>query len=366
MNDELDVLHQLDPIGPEDAAQWFRTSASHELFLRVLEEFEGGEGSASKPHQAPRRWLLAVAMAAVAAVVVPTWWVTTRGPGTDPSESPGGGPTVTQQAIVTDRRVVVSPSSARLGDTIDLEGHGFDEYAGSTTAIYLIKREPHRTVGRLLATYVNDMGDFAMSFELGETLNPIAVAGEGEYVFGIGGVGPDHVVTGSSLAVLPSEEVSDFAGGRVANRGMTLDVPAGWFTTTESLTPNVSRPPQVMAFGTYELRPGAHDCAHLPTDALEDLGSSDILVVLTEDTAYRVGDLSPITVGDLDIGTHSNVDELSACLNRADAHRIRVFSLEFEAADRGFQLLGVLGADVSESRVSDVLDIVRTLRIEGT
>ncbi len=65
-------------------------------------------------------------------------------------------------------------------------------------------------------------------------------------------------------------------------RGFTVTYPATWQHAPTRLTPFLGDPLELLALGTYRLRPGGDRCAHQPVDALEDLGPRDALLVIFE------------------------------------------------------------------------------------
>lgn len=69
---------------------------------------------------------------------------------------------------------------------------------------------------------------------------------------------------------------------RDEERGFTVSYPETWQRAPSPLTPNLSDPLELLALGTYELRPGGDRCSHQPVNAIEDLGPSDALIVIFE------------------------------------------------------------------------------------
>ena len=67
--------------------------------------------------------------------------------------------------------------------------------------------------------------------------------------------------------------------------GFSVAYPATWLRAAESLTPLLSDPQEILSVGTYELRAGGDRCAQFPDRALDDLGKTDALVTLQEDSS---------------------------------------------------------------------------------
>ena len=69
---------------------------------------------------------------------------------------------------------------------------------------------------------------------------------------------------------------------RDEERGFTVSYPETWQRAPSPLTPYLSDPLELLALGTYELRPSGDRCAHQPVNAIEDLGPRDVLIVIFE------------------------------------------------------------------------------------
>ncbi|MBA2462372.1 MAG: hypothetical protein H0V45_11500, partial [Actinobacteria bacterium] len=54
--------------------------------------------------------------------------------------------------------------------------------------------------------------------------------------------------------------------------GLTVRYPETWRRSATPLTPHLGDPVEVLALGTYSLRPGGDRCAHQPVNAVDDLG----------------------------------------------------------------------------------------------
>jgi hypothetical protein len=66
--------------------------------------------------------------------------------------------------------------------------------------------------------------------------------------------------------------------------GLSVTVPPGWQVASEPLNTWVSDPHEILAMGTYALRPGGRAVTdfQLPSHAIEDLGPNDILIWVSE------------------------------------------------------------------------------------
>jgi hypothetical protein len=68
----------------------------------------------------------------------------------------------------------------------------------------------------------------------------------------------------------------------VHRHGVTVELPRGWQSATESLTPHLTDPRERLAVGTFPLSYRQTGCAHVPSSALEDMGPGDAFVTLQE------------------------------------------------------------------------------------
>jgi hypothetical protein len=64
--------------------------------------------------------------------------------------------------------------------------------------------------------------------------------------------------------------------------GFSVTYPDDWMKASQSLTPELSDPHEILSLGTYPLRPGGKACidAYLPGNALADLGTGDVFITL--------------------------------------------------------------------------------------
>jgi len=67
------------------------------------------------------------------------------------------------------------------------------------------------------------------------------------------------------------------------DRGFSVRYPAPWHRASTTLTPQLSDPHEILAVGSYPLRPGAQPhCVQYPVNAIEDLAPTDALVWVAE------------------------------------------------------------------------------------
>jgi hypothetical protein len=68
----------------------------------------------------------------------------------------------------------------------------------------------------------------------------------------------------------------------VRGHGLTVELPQGWQSATDSLTPHLVDPREKLAVATFPLRYRQTGCSHVPGSALDDLGPGDAFVTLQE------------------------------------------------------------------------------------
>jgi hypothetical protein len=82
-------------------------------------------------------------------------------------------------------------------------------------------------------------------------------------------------------------EAADWTTYEVPDVGLTISFPSSWKRATGQLMPMLGDPRELVALGTSELRPGGENCAHMPENAVEEMGPTDAFVVVEE----RLGEL---------------------------------------------------------------------------
>jgi hypothetical protein len=135
------------------------------------------------------------------------------------------------------------------------------------------------------------------------------------------------------------------------------DVQPGWRQAPEPLTPQLADPAEVLAVGTYPLRPGGERCEHWPVRALEDLGPEDALVVVYE---VRSG-IVPARFPPLDQVVDTPVQ---AGTNRfcVPSERRRDAWFPFAVDGRAFHALVALGPEASAGREAEARSVLADFR----
>ncbi len=164
-----------------------------------------------------------------------------------------------------------------------------------------------------------------------------------------------NVPTSSALGLVEYSDPDD---------GYTITYPAGWYLADEKLTPILTSPAEILALGTYVLRPGGTNCAHVPENAIEDLFPQDALIWLAEDSpgkAFERGfEPRPET-----FATEKPNQEVEAryCLSDPEK-RYTQWWIPFADAGRAFYLYVAMGPDVSPEVRDQVWAAVDSLEFE--
>jgi hypothetical protein len=144
--------------------------------------------------------------------------------------------------------------------------------------------------------------------------------------------------------------------------GFTVALPPGWRLATESLTPALSDPREILSAGTFPLayRPSA--CNHMPTGALRAIGPGDGFVTVEE--RGRGGSTVGFPARPASFGgtAEQRSGDVAACLG--DGSRAHEYWIPFRDAGRRFYALVVLGPRASRQTKEEAFAILDRLRFE--
>lgn len=149
-------------------------------------------------------------------------------------------------------------------------------------------------------------------------------------------------------------------------RGFRLTHPSDWYRATEDLTPRVG-PSMLVAVGTSPLAPGGPGCSHMPVQAMEDMGTTDVLIQL-EDWGAGSTDAAPrpASFGSLLSGIDTGSDAWN-CLSPAAQAEIGVLRwFPFQDQGRSFLLLVVMGKEATDDDRAEAAAILDSIEIEPT
>ena len=146
-------------------------------------------------------------------------------------------------------------------------------------------------------------------------------------------------------------------GGRFSIR-----FPAGWVRATQSLTPLLSDPREIVSIGTYTMRPGGELCEHLPANALEDLGPEDAFLSIEERAAPHLA-VYPARPTQFTLGKPNEEFDGVGCVR--DPNDLFQWWLSFRDGDRAFYALVALGKSASEETRQQVLETLNSFQVDG-
>ena len=161
-------------------------------------------------------------------------------------------------------------------------------------------------------------------------------------------------------------EGSDWTTDEIPEAGLTVSYPPTWMRSADPLMPGLADPQELVALSTFPVRAGGENCAHMPENAIEDMGPTDGLVVIEE----RVGDLesSAATLRDYPerperFGPSSGYrSEAVDCLDRRKAFFDRF--IPFSESGRRFYAYVAFGADTPPAIRTQAWTILDRLDVE--
>lgn len=140
-------------------------------------------------------------------------------------------------------------------------------------------------------------------------------------------------------------------------RGFTVTYPDTWQRAASPLTPHLSDPLELLALGTYELRPGGDRCSHQPVNAVEDLGTEDALLVIFERAQPYETDGYPPRRGPPELSGGTNRFCVSGT-KRSDSW------FSFGESGRAFYALIALGENASEETRAQLYATYESIRLD--
>jgi hypothetical protein len=159
---------------------------------------------------------------------------------------------------------------------------------------------------------------------------------------------------------------SDWTTDEIPEAGLTVSYPSTWTRAADALMPGLADPRELVALSTFPVRAGGENCAHMPENAIEDMGPTDGLVVIEE----RVGDLesSAATLRDYPerperFGPGNGYrSEAVDCLDRRKAFFDRF--IPFSESGRRFYAYVAFGADTPPAIRTQAWTILDNLDVE--
>jgi hypothetical protein len=163
-------------------------------------------------------------------------------------------------------------------------------------------------------------------------------------------------------AVGEPSNVSSTSWIRYANEeaGYIAKYPSRWYRAEERLTPELLDPVEVLAIGTYPLRPGGGRCQHHPVNALVDFGPRDAFIALYERAAPFSASGYPKRPKRLSFLLEDVSNSGRFCV--PDPERLDTW-VSFRDGDRAFYLLVAIGKSASAETRAQLNTILDSLRL---
>lgn len=146
----------------------------------------------------------------------------------------------------------------------------------------------------------------------------------------------------------------------VPERDFTFELPDGWHLSSESQTPALTNPVEILAAGTVPSSPPDEgSCAHIPTSALERIGPKDAFVTVQE--RYGAPQF-PQRPEPFSLPPRSEGTDAETCASNGKQLDIHWFG--FRDAGRGFHVLVAFGSDAPPKRRIEAVELLNSLRFE--
>jgi hypothetical protein len=145
-----------------------------------------------------------------------------------------------------------------------------------------------------------------------------------------------------------------------AAHAFTVSYPSAWHRATRSLTPHLTDPHEILTLATYDLRRSRHPrCAHVPEQAVKDLGDADVLITVQE---RRGPSGFPPRRKPTDLGAAAPV-EASECAGRSG--QIEEHWLTFRDRGRGFHVYVAFGRHAPTTLRDEARRVLDSLAFEA-
>ena len=148
------------------------------------------------------------------------------------------------------------------------------------------------------------------------------------------------------------------------SRGFTVSLPPGWQLSSESLTPGLADPRELLSAATFPLRFREGRCAHMPDGALMAMGPDDGFVSVQERGGRSSLAGFPPRPASFGASVEQRDGDIASCLGHT-ADTVKYW-MPFRDAHRRFYALVVLGRRAPEKIRDDAFAILDRLRFDPT
>ncbi|MGH3012065.1 MAG: hypothetical protein ACRDMY_09535 [Gaiellaceae bacterium] len=164
-----------------------------------------------------------------------------------------------------------------------------------------------------------------------------------------------------------STEALEWTTNKISEAGVTVSYPSGWVRSAEPLLPGLSDPRELVALSTFDARPGGENCAHMPENAIADMGPTEALIVIEERLGGPTGSSTladyPERPGHFG-ASNGYPSEAVDCLDRPKEFFDRF--IPFRDSGRRFYAYVAFGSETSPAIRSQAWKILDRLEIESS
>jgi hypothetical protein len=140
----------------------------------------------------------------------------------------------------------------------------------------------------------------------------------------------------------------------------TYELPTGWERASQSLTPNLGNPVEILAAGTVpDMLPNDGYCGHMAVGAIERMEPRDVFVTVLEGFGETP---SPVRPERFTLPAKQEQSDATECAQGEPP--LDVYWFEFHDAGRRFYVLVALGRDAPPDRRKEALALLDSLRFE--
>ena len=168
------------------------------------------------------------------------------------------------------------------------------------------------------------------------------------------------VIGVTAVAVLVMDGAAQTSGQTVTGRGVAVDIPPGWQPASESMTPELLDPRELISVATFKLRYRRTECEAFAGGAQRGVGARGVFVTLQERAPYsREPSRRPFPARPLHFGSRTGGRGYDCSRARARSQWIT-----FSDGGRNFYAMVVSGRAASRERRREAYRILDSLRVD--
>lgn len=132
--------------------------------------------------------------------------------------------------------------------------------------------------------------------------------------------------------------------------GVQVELEAGWHAATESLTPKLLNPRELLSIGNFSMHPGGR-CNHLPSRAYSEMGPRDGLITIMERRGNESGERNAYRQRPDRFDLDNLLDSFECTPPELDSHQFT-----FSDSGRNFYAFVALGSRGPEKEAESILN----------